>query len=711
MLEYDQAEQAEMPETGNFSVKIIGVGGAGANVLDRMTLNGTEDADMLTLNTDVRALSTSVSNNKIQLGKDLLKGMGAGGDPELGRQAALEVEDQIREAVRGHNMVFVCAGLGGGTGSGAAPEVCRIANEEGVFLVAFTTLPFTFEGARRMQQAKDALGRIGEHANAVVTFENDRMGSLTLDKDGIQSAFQAADDTISESVRATTNIVTQPGIIRIGMDDLLSALRNRDSRCLFGHGQAKGDNRALEALKNALKSPLIDKGKLLEQTRNVLVHVSGGDNLTLFEVDLLMKELNKHVGDATQLMFGVGTDKKLGSSLAVTIITSLSEEPAEIAESTPDQDDPEKKKIALRPEESESASSEAAADDVDDASVAEDQELSPESEAEPQPDGSTAAAAAAVISSAGPSALAAAGGSVVADEAIVDETARDDGGEQVDAEAEEEVVAESDPEEAPEAEEAEKADEEGEAEIEAADDEAEVSEDPEAGGESDATGDDSAAEAEESEAAKVEAESGVTDDGGAVEAEAEAETDADAAPEAPEEISGEQEETEENVEAEISSEDDAEKTDEGTAVAENEESDEADAAVVEEPKAEEGADEVGTGEEEQLPVAEEEGTIEENSDSKADDDTAVVEDAEAKPDSEPDPEPEPEPEAVAEARARARARAAASGGGSSCRVVAGTCARDRGQRRWRGSGREFIRGRRNASGCATRSRFRGAGSC
>ena len=346
MLDYDQSEQAEMPEASGFSVKIIGVGGAGANVLDRMALEGTEDADMLTLNTDVRALSTSVSNNKIQLGKEMLKGMGAGGDPELGRQAAMEVESQIREAIKGHAMVFVCAGLGGGTGSGAAPEVCRIAKEEGVFLVAFTTLPFDFEGARRMQQAKDALARINDHANAVVTFENDRMGNLIVPKDGIQSAFAAADKTISESVRATTNIVTQPGIIRIGMDDLLSALRNRDSRCLFGHGQAKGDNRASEALAQALKSPLLDKGKLLDQTRNVLVHVAGGDDLNFFEVQSLMKELSKHVSENTQLMFGVGTDKKLGASLTVTIISSLSETAPTDNAPTPDQDDPEKKKIA-----------------------------------------------------------------------------------------------------------------------------------------------------------------------------------------------------------------------------------------------------------------------------------------------------------------------------------------------------------------------------
>lgn len=324
MIEYNLSEQSEIPPGGGFSVRVIGVGGAGANVLDRMALEGSEEAELLTLNTDIRALSSSVSNNKIQLGKTLLKGMGAGGDPELGKQAALEAVDEIRGSLRGHQMAFVCVGLGGGTGSGAAPEVCRIAKEEGVFLVVFATLPFSFEGRRRMEQALEALDRIGRYANAVVTFDNDRMGELIVPKEGVQSAFAAADKIISQSIRATMKIVSHPGIIRIGMDELLSALRNDNSRCLFGFGVAKGDSRALEALEQALKSPLLDRGKMLEQARNVLVHVGGGDSMTLYEVELVMQELSKHIdGSKTQILFGTGTDKKLAGNLTVTIISSL----------------------------------------------------------------------------------------------------------------------------------------------------------------------------------------------------------------------------------------------------------------------------------------------------------------------------------------------------------------------------------------------------
>ncbi|MEM9284173.1 MAG: cell division protein FtsZ [Verrucomicrobiota bacterium] len=330
MIEYQQTEGA-IPTDSELGVKVIGVGGAGANVLDRMALEGSDDAELLTLNTDMRALSTSVSGDKIQLGSALLKGMGTGGDPSLGKQAALEAVDEIREAVREQAIVFLCVGLGGGTGSGAAPEVCRIAREEGAFLVVFATMPFSFEGERRGEQAKAALARISNYANAVITFDNDRMGELIVPKDGVTQAFAAADKIISQSIRATMNVVFRPGIIRIGMDDLLSALEANDSRCLFGYGLAKGDNRSHEAVEQALKCPLLDRGRLLSDASAVLVQVAGGDSMTLYEVQLVMEEVSKHVGSDTQILFGTGTDKRLGTSLSVTIISSISGPGGEIA--------------------------------------------------------------------------------------------------------------------------------------------------------------------------------------------------------------------------------------------------------------------------------------------------------------------------------------------------------------------------------------------
>lgn len=328
MIEYRESDQIPGFEGGadaSTYVKVIGLGGAGANVLDRMALEGCDDADLLTLSTDVRALSTSVSGNKIQLGAALLKGIGTGGDPSLGKQAALEAVDEIREAVRGRGIVFLCVGLGGGTGSGAAPEVARIIREEGAFLFVFATMPFSFEGQRRVEQAKEALRAVGRYANAVITFENDRMGELIVPRDGVAAAFAAADKVISQSVRAIMNVVFRPGIIRIGLDDLLTALHSKHSVCLFGYGVAKGDNRCHEAVEHALKCPLLDRGKLLNESKAVLVQVAGGETMTLFEVQLVMEEVTKYVGNQTQVLFGTGTDKRLGNSLSVTIISSIAE--------------------------------------------------------------------------------------------------------------------------------------------------------------------------------------------------------------------------------------------------------------------------------------------------------------------------------------------------------------------------------------------------
>jgi cell division protein FtsZ len=242
------------------AVKIIGLGGAGANMLERVALDGTEGAELLVLNTDLRTLNASIAREKIQLGCNLTKGLGTGGDPELGHQAVLEAEESRARALRGRRIVFLCAGLGGGTGSGAAPIVTRIAREEGAFVVVFATMPFTFEGRRRREQADAALNELAVLSNALVTFDNNRMGELVLAKQGIHEAFSAADHMICESIKAVIRLVVRPGLINVGLDDLMSALRTTRSRCLFGSGIADGKDRAAKALRNALASPLLDQG-------------------------------------------------------------------------------------------------------------------------------------------------------------------------------------------------------------------------------------------------------------------------------------------------------------------------------------------------------------------------------------------------------------------------------------------------------------------
>src|SRR5438270_1219633 len=235
-------------------IKVIGVGGAGCNALDRIVLDGLDKSDLIAINTDVQSLASSVAAHKVQLGREVTRGLGTGGDPELGYQSGCESADEIRRAMVDARMVFICAGLGGGTGSGAAPLVAQLAREAGSLVIAIATLPFSFQGKRRAAQAQEALVRLNQIANAVICFENDRMGDMVAPKAGIHQAFAVADITISQSVRSIVNLIQRPGIIRIGFDDLLVALRSSNGRCLFGFGESDSDNRAHDALKQALKN-------------------------------------------------------------------------------------------------------------------------------------------------------------------------------------------------------------------------------------------------------------------------------------------------------------------------------------------------------------------------------------------------------------------------------------------------------------------------
>ena len=307
-------------------VKVVSVGGAGLNALDRIVLDGLEKASVVAINTDVQSLTSSVAAHKVQLGRSITRGLGTGGDPELGYDAAVESVDEIREALADARMIFVCAGLGGGTGSGAAPYVAQLAREAGALVIGFVTLPFTFEGKRRNVQAREALARLSEVCHSVICFENDRMGDLVSPQAGIHQAFAMADTTISQSVRSIVNLIQRPGLIRIGFDDLLAALRTHNGRCLFGFGEADSDNRAHDALTQALKNPLMDRGRMLADATNVLVQVAGGPGMTLSEVEVLMQELGRHVNEQTQILFGAVVDGRLGDRLSVTIISSLAAE-------------------------------------------------------------------------------------------------------------------------------------------------------------------------------------------------------------------------------------------------------------------------------------------------------------------------------------------------------------------------------------------------
>ncbi|KAB2642733.1 MAG: hypothetical protein DVB26_01620 [Verrucomicrobia bacterium] len=370
MLPYHRTPQPTLPSS---AVKIVGLGGAGVNMLERVAIDGSEGTELLALNTDVRTLAACVAGEKIQLGRNLTKGLGSGGDPELGHQAMLEAETEIRDALRGRKIVFLCVGLGGGTGSGAAPALTRIAREEGAFVVVFATMPFAFEGRRRRDQAETTLNELAVLANALVTFDNNRMGELVLAKQGIHEAFAAADHMICESIKAVIRLVVRPGLINIGLDDLMSALRTNRSRCLFGSGIAKGKDRAAGALRNALASPLLDQGALLKAAQTVLVHLCGGEDLTLYEVELLMQRLQKFIPESAHVLFGAVVDPAMGENLSITLISALPEDSLTasprhlstateiLSPSTPEESLPPAAPAPLKPRRSQPASSPAQA--------------------------------------------------------------------------------------------------------------------------------------------------------------------------------------------------------------------------------------------------------------------------------------------------------------------------------------------------------------
>ena len=304
-------------------VKVVGVGGAGSNILDRVMLDGIDAAELIAINTDVQSLTASVAAHKVQIGRNLTRGLGSGGDPELGYAAAEEATEEIRSVLQGATVLFVCAGLGGGTGSGAAPYLAQLAKDENALVLGFVAVPFSFEGRRRCAQADESLARLRAVCDAVVCFENDRMAEITLPRMGIHEAFAAADLTISQSIRSVTGILQRPGLLHIGFDDVCSVLRNGDARALFGYGEAEGENRAHDALGKALKNPLMNRGALLEEAYHAIVHICGGTNVTLGEVQIIMEEVNRQINDQTQLFLGIEIETRMGNCLSVSILSSL----------------------------------------------------------------------------------------------------------------------------------------------------------------------------------------------------------------------------------------------------------------------------------------------------------------------------------------------------------------------------------------------------
>jgi len=301
-------------------VRLVGLGNAGVNLADRITMGAPLPLQVVAVNSDQQSLSSSVAPAKVSLGPLTTRGLGAGGDPEIGFDAAKESAVEIEDALSGADIVFLCAGLGGGTASGAAGMVADLAKESGALLIAVVTSPFAFEGRRRSAQAATALREIQARADAVIHFENDRMAELAAPRAGVAETFSACDALLGGCVASLVRLVAAPGPLAVGLPDLLAVLRSPTGTCLFGTGASKGDNRAHEALEAALKSPLLDSGALLDQAGNLLVHISGPPGLSFAEVGVIMQEIERQASTSTLLHLGVATSADPSSPVVVTLL-------------------------------------------------------------------------------------------------------------------------------------------------------------------------------------------------------------------------------------------------------------------------------------------------------------------------------------------------------------------------------------------------------
>jgi cell division protein FtsZ len=300
-------------------IRVVGVGGAGLNAVDRMIDAGITQVDFIVVNTDIQQLQMSDAAAKIHIGSELTEGLGSGADPEIGRKAAEEGYDAIKRSLRGSDMVFVTAGEGGGTGSGAAPVVARIAREVGALTVGIVTMPFKFEGSRRKKQADIGLQALREACDTLIVVPNDRLLEVLDKSTSMLDAFRIADDVLRHGVQGICDLITNPGLINLDFADVRTIMADSGS-ALMGIGYATGDNRAKEAAERALRSPLIETE--ITGARGILLSIAGGDDLTLYEVNEAAEVVREASTDDTNIIFGATIDDRLNGQMWITVVAT-----------------------------------------------------------------------------------------------------------------------------------------------------------------------------------------------------------------------------------------------------------------------------------------------------------------------------------------------------------------------------------------------------
>ena len=313
MLEFDV-------DMGNFAqIKVIGVGGGGNNAVNRMISAGLHGVEFIAINTDSQVLSRSEANMKIQIGEKITKGLGAGANPEIGEKAANESSDEIEQALKGADMVFITAGMGGGTGTGAAPVVAQIAKDMGILTVGIVTKPFMFEGRKRMQNAERGIENLKNYVDTLVTIPNDRLLQAVDKKTSIVDAFKKADDVLRHGVQGISDLITVPGLVNVDFADVRTIMLNA-GLAHMGIGRASGENRAEEAVKQAINSPLLETA--IDGAKGVLMNIVGDKELGMFEVSTAASMVQEAIDPDANFIFGAAIDDTLEDEIIITVIAT-----------------------------------------------------------------------------------------------------------------------------------------------------------------------------------------------------------------------------------------------------------------------------------------------------------------------------------------------------------------------------------------------------
>ena len=310
----------EVPQQKSTIIKVFGCGGGGSNAVDRMIEAGVQGVDFVVINTDMQALNSSSAKTKMGIGAKTTGGLGAGGDPKVGEDAALEDTDAIADIVRGAKMVFITAGMGGGTGTGAAPVIAQIAKEEGALTIGVVTKPFDFEGVAKMSLAQNGIAKLADNVDKLIVIPNQNLFKVIDKRTSVYDAFRVADDVLRQSVQGISDIITRNGMVNVDFRDVATTMRGSGD-AVMGVGVGHGDTRASDAAMAAINNPMLEDSRI-DGAKSILINITGSNNMTMFEVEEIVKTIKESADPEVLVLYGVAFDETMEDEISVTVIAT-----------------------------------------------------------------------------------------------------------------------------------------------------------------------------------------------------------------------------------------------------------------------------------------------------------------------------------------------------------------------------------------------------